>query len=946
MTERHHVFLSYSRNDRPAALDLCKQFQQHGLTSLFRDDESIPAGDRWLDRLQDAVDGCEAFVVLIGRDAVARWVGAETRVALCRHFDPHDDAKRLPIFPILLGNNESGSQEVQPYTDIKLLPAFLRQFQATVWTAGDALPEDLLNQIRERKLNTYKDLDLAEDQCPFVGLHSFQVKDAKLFFGRRKETLEAITCFFDVRPGKPPVRWLEIDGNSGSGKSSLMNAGILPLVEQGWLWRPRVRFAKWIILGPMMPGQRPVTSLAQHLASTFTGLSRKEEMADVRKRLEEGDERALAEWLKGRLGLFPEETAFLLAIDQFEELFTFADPTERDRFDHLLACALKDNDCPLFVISTVRSDFNHYFAEDLPLLVKVRNHAGRWTMSAIGEQGLREVIDGPADLARLDVSEVREMLIRELKSEAGALPLIENALTWLWDRRACDRGRKPKLSGKLLNDQEGAAGILSHGAEQVLTPLDEGQRGRALDLLFQLVRVDPEGVRHMRRTITLATAITVAGGGECGRELVDHLAGIRPRTMGVTEDGPVRLITILDEGVTLIHETLIRSEGLDASGKPQPYWPTLWDYIEEHKERAVWRERLRDDAAAWVIKGRSAGLQWSLETVREAAKALQPVIAELCGDEREFLGSIDREEMLAELQWPQTSHRRRLVIGERLDVLGDPRPGVGTDAQGTPDIDWCKVEGGALSIDFRSDPNDPCSPVVGSLARNCRPFRISRYPITAAQFRAFVEAEDGWNNPACWSDGLYRDPEGNSHEFGRYGNGPATYVTWFEAVAFCRWLSRRCGLAIRLPDEWEWQQAGVGSDGKNLFPWGAGWIQMREPYRANILESGIGGPTAVGMYPHGASRSGALDMAGTVWEWCINEYDSPGAVSSQDLDRYDTFEMTGRGFDRRTARVVRGGSWSDTQYFARSTFRFGGMSTRRTAIIGFRVVCSFPSSGH
>ena len=80
MAETYDVFLSYSRNDRPAALDLCEQFRQRGLTSLFRDDESIRAGDRWLDRLQDAVDGCGAFVVLIGRDAVARWVGAETQL--------------------------------------------------------------------------------------------------------------------------------------------------------------------------------------------------------------------------------------------------------------------------------------------------------------------------------------------------------------------------------------------------------------------------------------------------------------------------------------------------------------------------------------------------------------------------------------------------------------------------------------------------------------------------------------------------------------------------------------------------------------------------------------------------------------------------------------------------------------------------------------------------
>ena len=115
------------------------------------------------------------------------------------------------------------------------------------------------------------------------------------------------------------MRWLEINGNSGSGKSSLMNAGLLPLVDQGWLW-PRTGIAHWRRIGPMMPGAHPVAMLAEQLARTFAA-----EMAEVR-RLLEADDRGLADWLRGRK---QDDTAFLLAIDQFEELFTFADPAER-----------------------------------------------------------------------------------------------------------------------------------------------------------------------------------------------------------------------------------------------------------------------------------------------------------------------------------------------------------------------------------------------------------------------------------------------------------------------------------------------------------------------------------------------------------------------------------------------------------------------------------------
>ncbi len=134
MTDPYHVFLSYSRNDPEAAANLRAQLERYGL-SVFQDDESIRAGDLWLDRLQEAVDGCGAFVVLVGRDGVRRWIGAETQVALNRYFGPHDDAQRLPIFPILLDGTE-------PET----LPAFLRLFQATPWNGADPLPERLLER--------------------------------------------------------------------------------------------------------------------------------------------------------------------------------------------------------------------------------------------------------------------------------------------------------------------------------------------------------------------------------------------------------------------------------------------------------------------------------------------------------------------------------------------------------------------------------------------------------------------------------------------------------------------------------------------------------------------------------------------------------------------------------------------------------------------------------
>ena len=237
-------------------------------------------------------------------------------------------------------------------------------------------------------------------------------------------------------------------------------------------------------------------------------------------------------------------------------------------------------DCPLFVISTVRADFLDRF-EDLPRLVAARNRLARpWTLAPIGAEGVREVIEGPARLAGLDVSEIKEAMVAEARDEPGALPLVENALHWLWEKRTGHR-----LVGQLFTDQGGLAGILSGSADALLTGLDKHQRERALELLFRLVQVDPEARRHTRRRILLAEAVDVAGGGERGRGLVDCLAG--QRRPGAGMEGPLRLITVTEEAgknkqsgdgrwVNLIHETLIRSKGVDAAAKPQPYWPTLW----------------------------------------------------------------------------------------------------------------------------------------------------------------------------------------------------------------------------------------------------------------------------------------------------------------------------------------------------------------------------------
>ncbi len=935
----YHVFLSHSRNDPVATGDVFAQLRRQGL-DVFNDDESIQPGDEWLVRLQSVLEGCGAFVVLVGRDGVRRWVGAEAQVALNRHFGPHDDARRLPIFPILLDG-------IPPET----LPPLLRLFQVTRWTPGEALPADLLSNIRDRNIVLKAEPITG---CPFVGLASYRPDQAHLFFGRRAETLDALACF-RRQPTGPRVKWLEISGSSGSGKSSLMQAGLLPLIDRGWLW-PRTGFAHWRRIGPMMPGARPVEMLAEALARAW-----QVEMADVNDRLKADGDAALAHWLRTRK---QDDSAFLLAIDQFEELFTFADAEERCRFDRLLAAALEDPECPLFVLSTVRADFLDRFAGDLPRLVAVQNRLGKsWKLAPISADGLREVIDGPARLANLDVGEIQEAMVAEARDEAGALPLVENALYWLWDKRTDGR-----LSGKLLGETGGVAGILSRCADDLLAGLEPRQRDRALELLFRLVQVDPEGRRHARRRIPLEEAIAVVGGGEVGRGLVHRLAGERARDGGVA--GPLRLITVTEEAesgatasahrrsVNLIHETLIRSKGLDAAGKPQPYWPTLWSYIEKNKDRAARRERLQLMAREWK-EGRGLSRYFtlagwsSLFGFRGLAAA----------------GSLEKRY----LGWSQAKAAgQAIVLATVLSIFGESvywALGRGAQLEGiverwsyilgaTPSLPkLVKIPAGSFLMGSEGTEyySGDLRPV--HVVRFAQPFYLGETEVTFREWDACVADGGCGYRPADqgWGRDVY----------------PVINVSWQDAQTYVAWLSRKMAMTCRLPSEAEWEYAASARAANDFFtesdgeyavharvmalvragaeifkfslpaPNGSDDIQGKALANCTDCGSQWDGEQTAPVKEFPANAWGLYAVHGNVGEWVEDCWHRDYEGAPDDGRAWD-----GEDGGNCKFRVLRGGSWDSPQDDARSAARHRSIPRRRIDNIGFRVVCLDPSFGH
>jgi formylglycine-generating enzyme required for sulfatase activity len=218
---------------------------------------------------------------------------------------------------------------------------------------------------------------------------------------------------------------------------------------------------------------------------------------------------------------------------------------------------------------------------------------------------------------------------------------------------------------------------------------------------------------------------------------------------------------------------------------------------------------------------------------------------------------------------------------------------------------------------------------------------IGKTEVTNAQFRPFVEG-DGYTNRDYWTEAGWQWKEEEGIVQPRYWddaewNGadqPVVGISWYEAVAYARWLSAQTGQALRLPTEAEWEKAARGPDGL-MYPWGDAW----EEGRANTEEAGIGKTTPVGSYPEGLSPYGALDMAGNVWEWTATKWRKDYPYTVED-------EWTAEYLAGDNARMLRGGSWFNEQKFVRGADRPNdGLPRDRGVNLGLRLARHSPLPG-
>lgn len=255
---------------------------------------------------------------------------------------------------------------------------------------------------------------------------------------------------------------------------------------------------------------------------------------------------------------------------------------------------------------------------------------------------------------------------------------------------------------------------------------------------------------------------------------------------------------------------------------------------------------------------------------------------------------------------------QRAEAGRELAKIGDPRRGVGILPNGLPDIVWCEVPG--------RDKGHMPSPIGGdSQAYNSLPgividlptFWIAKYPITFAQYQTFID-DQGYNN-AKWWYGLQRvPPEMQGFQF---ANHPRENISQYDMIAYCRWLTEKFGVEIRLPTEEEWEKTARGGQGF-YYPWGNEYQSGRANVNEQSDRSGyyyLGSTTPVGMYPHNASPYDVMDMSGNVWEWTS-----------------------------ATQRAWRGGAWDRSRQFSLAASRHNSHRGDRDYNLGARIVCTSP----
>jgi WD40 repeat protein len=447
--------------------------------------------------------------------------------------------------------------------------------------------------------------------CPYQGLSAFKEENAEYFCGRDKATLGLVSAV-----NSEPL--VAVVGASGSGKSSLVFAGLIPQLRGDTV-------NNWLILS-FRPGKNPFAALAVALVSALNLPEDERRLAELELDVSlQRDSATLQNFIKD----LTSSTRILLIADQFEEIYTLCtDAEERKIFlDGLLQAV---NNAPFFtLLLTLRADFLSRALDDYEPFGRALQQYQLEPVVRMNREELQEAITLPAKQLGFEFEEgLCNTIIDDIEDGDGRLPLLEFTLTQLWKQQYAGR-----LTHQAYKKIGGVEQALANYADMVYADLSEGERETAQRVFIQLVQPG-EGTEDTRR---LATSEEVGG------ENWDLVARLADKRLVVTNWDELRN----EETVEVVHEALIR------------HWRRLRGWMQENRKFRIWQQGLMVALQQWVESGKDDGALLRSATLAVAEDWLQQRGGEVSKPQRWF---IEKSVALQERERKQKQRLRRSVI--------------------------------------------------------------------------------------------------------------------------------------------------------------------------------------------------------------------------------------------------------------------------------------------
>jgi WD40 repeat protein/energy-coupling factor transporter ATP-binding protein EcfA2 len=604
-THSFSVFLSHNSREKPVVERIAAKLKREGLEPWLDKWCLTPAGD-WQDELAVGLRASATCAVFVGPNGLGSWEDLEYKLAT----DRMAKDRSFRVFLVLL----PGLPE--PF-DTSVLPPFLN---IRTWVDLRKGIEDarsfqsLINAIKGIPLGPETPVERRSDVCPYRGLQTFDEEHAEYFYGRDGDIQRLIEKL-------KATRFLAVVGPSGSGKSSLVRAGVIPAIKKGVLpesdtWTVRV----------FTPGARPLTALAANLLRLYP----QESMNKTLDQLNE-DERTLHLSISLGLSERPATARTVLVIDQFEEIFTLCgDEQERKQFLANLLYAAFIPDGQTIVLLTLRADFYHKCAAYPELSSRIS--AQQFLVSLMSADNLRQAIEEPAWHVGLEFEQgLVGTILEDVENQPGALPLLEHALLELWERR-----RGTMLTLEAYRESGGVEGAIAKRADTIFEGFDAEQQQIVRRIMLRLTQPG-EGTEDTRRRATMSELITRTGESGAVEGVAQALANARLLTTDSDEAPDKQMVDVS-------HEALIRG------------WPRLKKWIEEDRAGLRILRRLTEAAREWQptkdesLLYRGARLAQAVEWRERNEDALNE-------SEREFLNASLAARQAVERR------RKRVIIG-------------------------------------------------------------------------------------------------------------------------------------------------------------------------------------------------------------------------------------------------------------------------------------------